>query len=214
LDLLLELQAKNEVEMEIESKRQLELDGVSGGVLLGSGTDRDSDWGSPSLRSKIPVPLFEECSTAERLKRGMSARECSSTSSCTGSAGVCVSVNATTPTGKGQTVGMKSKGGEKAPVDDTPRKMRRMLALKNARYNQTGEGKQTLCNIAFIASWNSTILAVTAHSSRNTRHYTLLSLLFSFLLSSLYNTLLSPLSPLFLSLYIHYSLLSFPLFSH
>jgi hypothetical protein len=133
LDLLLELELKGEQEAEIERKRQLELDGVAGGVLVGSGPDRDSDWGSPSLRSQVPVPLFGECNTAERVKRGVSVRESN------GTAGVSGSGSVTTPTGKNQTVGTKNKGAEKAPVDDTPRKMRRLQALKNARYNQTGE---------------------------------------------------------------------------
>jgi hypothetical protein len=138
LDLLLELQLKGEQEAEIEKKRQLELDGASGGVLVGSGPDRDSDWGSPSLRSQVPVPLFGECSTAERVKRGVSVRESSGDASGSSNGSAC----ATTPTVKNQTVGTKSKGAEKAPVDDTPRKMRRLQALKNARYNQTGESER------------------------------------------------------------------------
>ena len=46
-----------------------------------------------------------------------------------------------------------SKTTSKAVIDDTPRKMRRTQALRNARFNQTGEPHSYLCTTYLNFNW-------------------------------------------------------------
>lgn len=82
---------------------------MSGGV---STVDTAHLWGSPPSR-KQSVPFSEDVYAQECRRKRSDA-----------------------PSGR---AGSSTTIGASDPLDDTPRKMRRLQALRNARFNQTGQ---------------------------------------------------------------------------
>lgn len=93
---------------------------MSGGV---STADTTPLWGSPPSR-KLAPPITEDVYAQECRRKRPDAPS--------GTAGRA---------GRG---GSSSTVGASDPLDDTPRKMRRLQALRNARFNQTGEPMYSL----------------------------------------------------------------------
>lgn len=89
------------------------------------GTNPDSEWGSPPRHRQTPT----RCSPCGRDDAQDANNHCiivPSSSSCNKSSGSIL-------------------------TDDTPRKMRRIQALKNARFNQTGRCPTSLLSFILIA---------------------------------------------------------------
>jgi hypothetical protein len=87
---------------------------MSGGV---STADTTPLWGSPPSR-KLAPSIPEDVYAQESRRKRLDAPS--------GTAG------------KASRAGSSSTVGASDPLDDTPRKMRRLQALRNARFNQTG----------------------------------------------------------------------------
>lgn len=125
---------------------------MSGGV---STADTTPLWGSPPSR-KLAPPITEVVYAQECRRKRPGAPS--------GTAG------------KASRAGSSITVGASDPLDDTPRKMRRLQALRNARFNQTGELMYRLlsaCDILRISVTSLTAFHTVLY------HYYLFSSLYS-----------------------------------
>jgi hypothetical protein len=112
LQLLIHLQERGESDAAKQAQEEEEEESMSGGV---STADTTPLWGSPPSRKQAP-PVTEDVYAQECRRKRPDA-----------------------PSGKAGRAGRSITVGASDPLDDTPRKMRRLQALRNARFNQTGE---------------------------------------------------------------------------
>ena len=124
LQLLIHLQERGESDDAQKILQEEEQENLSGGVVT-AGTDTAPVWGSPPSR-KQAVTLNED-SCAEECRR----KRCDAPLSRAGSSGSSSSSIRSSSSSS-------SAVGAADQLDDTPRKLRRLQALRNARFNQTG----------------------------------------------------------------------------